>query len=150
VLNASGTGNVGIGTTSPSTNLSVQGNGLFSGTAFFGGAITATSTLTLSALGTPAGTLLARMQQGNSSRPRHSRSRGLALAKGNFIVGNDAGIAQATSSIFISSTGQVGIGTTTPQGKLVVSSAHGDVIFDVPTNTNALQTFSVGGVAKGT
>jgi hypothetical protein len=36
------------------------------------------------------------------------------LAKGNFIVGNDAGVAQATTSIFISSTGQVGIGTTTP------------------------------------
>ena len=36
------------------------------------------------------------------------------LAKGNFLVGNDAGVAQATSSIFISSTGNVGIGTTSP------------------------------------
>jgi len=40
----------------------------------------------------------------------------ISLAKGNFIVGNDAGVAQATSSIFISSTGNVGIGTTTPGG----------------------------------
>ncbi len=36
------------------------------------------------------------------------------LAKGNFLVGSDSGIAQATSSIFISSLGNVGIGTTTP------------------------------------
>ena len=37
-----------------------------------------------------------------------------ALTKGNFIVGNDAGVAQATSSLFISSTGNIGISTTSP------------------------------------
>ena len=37
-----------------------------------------------------------------------------ALAKGNFLVGDDVGAAQATSTIFISSTGKVGIGTTNP------------------------------------
>ena len=45
-------GNIGIGTTSPSTNLAVQGNSYFSGTSFFGSAITATSTLTVSGLAT--------------------------------------------------------------------------------------------------
>jgi hypothetical protein len=37
-----------------------------------------------------------------------------ALAKGNFLVGNDAGTAQATSSIFVSSLGLIGVGSTTP------------------------------------
>jgi len=37
-----------------------------------------------------------------------------SLTKGYFLVGNDVGTAQATSTIFISSTGNVGIGTTTP------------------------------------
>lgn len=39
---------------------------------------------------------------------------GINLTKGNFLVGDDTGVAQATSTIFISSTGQVGIGTTSP------------------------------------
>ncbi len=37
-----------------------------------------------------------------------------ALTKGYFLVGDDAGTAQATSTIFISSMGKVGIGATTP------------------------------------
>ncbi|MBI2175206.1 MAG: hypothetical protein HYU35_00530, partial [Parcubacteria group bacterium] len=45
-------GLVGIGTTSPAQLLSVHGNLYTSGSAFFGGAITATSTLTLSGQGT--------------------------------------------------------------------------------------------------
>ena len=40
-------GRVGIGTTSPASLLSVHGNGYFSGTGFFGGAITGTSTLNI-------------------------------------------------------------------------------------------------------
>ena len=44
----------------------------------------------------------------------------ISLTKGYFIVGDDAGTAQATSTIFISSTGNVGIGTTTPAFSLDV------------------------------
>ncbi|QQG42382.1 MAG: DUF5011 domain-containing protein [Candidatus Giovannonibacteria bacterium] len=54
-------GNVGIGTTSPGALLSVQGSGYFSGTGFFGGAITATSTLNVTGLltfGNASGTQL--------------------------------------------------------------------------------------------
>ncbi len=43
---------IGIGTTSPSQILSLQGSEYVSGTSFFGGAITATSTFTLSGLAT--------------------------------------------------------------------------------------------------
>lgn len=43
------------------------------------------------------------------------------LTKGNFLVGNDAGVAQATSTIFISSMGNIGIGSTTPWGMLSVT-----------------------------
>lgn len=45
----------------------------------------------------------------------------ISLTKGNFLVGNDAGIAQATSTIFISSLGSVGIATSTPGAKLSVT-----------------------------
>src|SRR3989338_9202459 len=38
--------NVGIGSTTPTSTLSVQGNSYVSGTSFFGGALTATSTVT--------------------------------------------------------------------------------------------------------
>jgi hypothetical protein len=47
----------------------------------------------------------------------------LSLTKGYFAVGSDSNVAQATSTIFISSTGNVGIGTTTPQWPLQVSNA---------------------------
>ena len=45
----------------------------------------------------------------------------ISLTKGYFIVGDDGGLAQATSTIFISSTGNVGIGTTTPWTTLTVN-----------------------------
>jgi len=44
------------------------------------------------------------------------------LTKGYTIVGDDSGTAQATSSIFISSTGNVGIGTTSPSAILQLST----------------------------
>jgi hypothetical protein len=51
---------------------------------------------------------------GGGSSSGLSALAGAALAKGNFLVGNDAGVSQATSTIFLASNGNVGIGTTTP------------------------------------
>lgn len=65
----------------------------------------------------------------------------LPLTKGNFIVGNDAGIAQATSTIFITSLGQVGIGTQTPidvnaNAKLTIAGISSqDIIASTTDNT---------------
>lgn len=62
---------------------------------------------------------------------------GAALAKGNFLVGNDAGLAQATSSIFISSTGLIGIGSTTPGSLLSIGgSGTGWNFYDNATTTS--------------
>ncbi|MFA6198757.1 MAG: hypothetical protein WC734_06450, partial [Patescibacteria group bacterium] len=50
----------------------------------------------------------------------------ISLDKGYMIIGGDNGLAQATSSLFMSSTGFVGIGTTTPASKLSVFSSVGN------------------------
>ncbi len=52
VLSVTSTGRVGIGSTTPNATLSVNGNSYISGTAFFGGGITSTSTLNISGLST--------------------------------------------------------------------------------------------------
>jgi hypothetical protein len=66
---------------------------------------------------------------------------GFSLTKGNFLVGNDAGTAQATSTIFISSTGNVGIGTTSPYAKLSVAGQTVAEYFTA-TSTTATSTFA--------
>lgn len=50
----------------------------------------------------------------------------LPVPKGSFVIGNDAGVAQATSSIFVSSTGNIGIGSTTPAFTFSVNTAGSD------------------------
>ena len=48
----------------------------------------------------------------------------LNLAQGNILVGDASGNAIATSSLFVASDGNVGIGTTSPTGRLTVSSEN--------------------------
>lgn len=77
-----------------------------------------------------------------------------SLAKGNFIVGNDANVAQATTSIFISSTGFVGHATTTPWGLLSVNpdalgSGVPEFVIGSSTTTHLIVT-GAGNVGIGT
>jgi hypothetical protein len=92
----------------------------------WGGTQTFTNAPVFTSLGTAAGTFLAVNATGLVIATTTPSGGGwdnlldISLTKGNFIVGNDEGTAQATSTIFISSTGKVGIGTTTPNNLLQV------------------------------
>lgn len=65
----------------------------------------------------------------------------LNLTKGNFLVGNDVGVAQATSSVFVSSTGGVGIASTTPFTKLSIGS--GSVLVNEYRETATSTTYTL-------
>jgi len=134
-------GNVGIGTTSPSQALSVNGGMLFtaSSTGMNGINLTA-GCYAINGVCIGAGGAVNLI--------------GAALTKGNFLVGNDAGLSQATSTIFISSTGNVGIGATAPNGKLEIvgsnANTDGAVFGPVTTDNNfAIQTYIDAGVGGG-
>ncbi len=100
-------GNVGIGTTSPSTTLAVEGNQYTSGSAFFGGAITATSTLTLSSLGLPAGSFIAVDASGKLIA---TSSPALIGTPGQVAYFSGTNTAMGTSSLFINTNGSINVG----------------------------------------
>lgn len=143
--NGTGTG-TGLGTTSPvaAGNLLVYSStgagsafGVGTSTPSLGTGLSYSGTLG-SFVGGAAGTLsLTGVAPGS-----------IALPKGNFLVGNDAGAAQATSTIFISSIGNVGIGTTSPAFPLSVSTLAQQAgtlsLLTVASTTNAA-IFSVNG-----
>ncbi|MCX6819768.1 MAG: helix-turn-helix domain-containing protein [Candidatus Adlerbacteria bacterium] len=94
---ATSAGSVGIGTTTPTSALSVQGNSYHSGTAFFGGAITATSTLTLSPLGTAAGTFIAVNASGQIIATTTPSTSGVTSVTGTWPVISSGGTTPAIS-----------------------------------------------------
>jgi len=108
-------GNVGIGTTSPYAKLSVVGQTV---SEYF----TATSTSATSTL--PYLTTTGLQATSWVDFPSGSlQATDTSLTKGYFIVGDDNGVSQATSTIFVSSGGNVGIGTAGPDGSLHVHTA---------------------------
>ncbi|KKW06369.1 MAG: hypothetical protein UY42_C0037G0008 [Parcubacteria group bacterium GW2011_GWA2_49_16] len=75
---------------------------------------------------------------------------GSALTKGYFIVGDDAGLAQATSTIFLSTSGNVGIGTTSPAKLLhIYNSAGATLQIDGGASTQKYIRFATENVFAG-
>ena len=110
-LRITATGNIGIGTSTPATKLSVEGT-------------------IYSALGgfqLPDGTIIDEASDLGTAFLAHSQ----------IYVGNSAGGAEATSSIIVSDLGNMGVGTTTPQYKFSVNSATStENLFQIATTTN--------------
>lgn len=147
-------GNVGIGTTSPASLLSVHGTGYISSSLFVGGAITATSTLNVTGLTT----------LGNASTTQigSTGSAYFATTNGNVgigtttpysrlsVWGGGTGTGQLFSLVNSASTtlmqvldnGNIGIGTTSPYAKL---SVVGEVVARNFTATSTTATSTIAG-----
>jgi hypothetical protein len=161
-------GNVGIGTTSPFALLSVAGIGSFDdyvrASYFTAASTTATSTFAggveanlLNITSTTATSTFANGIQltGGCFRMPDGSCAGtgagggwnslddIVLTKGYTIVGDDAGLGQATSSLFMSSTGNIGVGSTTPFAKLSVHANWGEnntSLFEISSSTASATT----------
>ncbi len=114
------TGNVGIGTTSPFTTLGISGDSYFTATSTFAKGISIASStpdITSNALYNNAGTLYWN----------GSAVGAITGTEGQTVVMNSSGTQVATSTLFITSASRVGIGTTTPSGRLHVSNGNSGV-----------------------
>jgi hypothetical protein len=151
-LQIASTGNVGIGTTSPSATLAVQGNSYFAGSVYATGSLTAVGafgeTVSLAPFGgnaymslTGAGQLNISLTGGGVSQFGATGDMrfdidGDANGSGHvFVVNNDAG---AHNLLTILDTGNAGFGTTSPFAKLSVHGMPGapsSVLFAVATST---------------
>ena len=126
-------GNVGIGTTNPTKKLDVIGDGSFSTNLNVGG------TLTLPQ-GAASGYLLTSDSSGNASwvsatgiGGTYTASNGITLTGSNFKLGGALTEATRlnignTEVLYLSTAGNVGIGTTNPQSLLHVGIAQGTVL----------------------
>lgn len=121
ILQTIATGKVGIGTTSPSATLAVQGSGLISGDLSLAN-LTATGTAT-------AGMLTV----------------GSAVATSTFSTG---GLTVGTSQFVVQQTsGKVGVGTTSPSELLSIA---GNVLASGTLNANSVTTNSLTRTGQGT
>ena len=116
------TGNLGIGDTTPASLLTVGNGDLFqvnsTGAIAAATGITSSGTITLSDLA--GGGFLTTDGSGVLSTTTISSSD-LSLTNGYVFRGSSANVAEATSTLFIADSGNVGVGTTNPTTPLFVS-----------------------------
>ncbi|OYV28110.1 MAG: hypothetical protein B7W98_00260, partial [Parcubacteria group bacterium 20-58-5] len=148
-------GNVGIASTSPSATLSVNGTGYFSGTSFFGGALTATSSLTFSNF---VGMLSSNGTSGVSARTLTGTANQITVTNGDGTAGNPTFslpstlvFTNATSTNFFASrltantfsAGQTASTTIDSAGNLLVAGTlgvTGNTTLSNATSTNFFAT----------
>ncbi|MEK7060555.1 MAG: helix-turn-helix domain-containing protein, partial [Patescibacteria group bacterium] len=106
LLNFSAGGNLGIGTTTPSNLLSVHGNSYVSGTSFFGGALTATSSLIFSNF---TGILSSNGTSGVSARTLTGTANQITITNGDGTAGNPTFSLPSLLSFTNASTSQFSI-----------------------------------------
>ncbi len=120
-LNITASGSVGIGSTTPAALLGVNGSG------FFGGNLTATGTLNITGLST-----LGLLTATNATTTNFAVTGTSSFASSLILSGSAANIALGSNylsgdggdeGIFIDSSGNVGLGTTTPSNRLELVSA---------------------------
>ena len=114
-------GKVGIGTTSPTSLFSVQGNSYFSGTSFFGGALTATSTLNVTGLTTLVNATTTQLTTTNST---------YLATSGGFV-----GVGTTTPSNLFSVHGAGYISSTLFVGGAITSTSSVASIFPYASTT---------------
>ncbi|MBI3442636.1 MAG: hypothetical protein HY007_02630 [Candidatus Sungbacteria bacterium] len=136
-------GNVGVGTTTPSQLFSVHGNSYISGTLYLGAAVTATSTLNVTGLTTLGNASTTQIgSTGSAYFGTTSGSVGVgttspwglsAIEQGtetySFVVSNNGSSTPALSVNGVNGNGKIGVGTTTPYAG-----------FSIQSNLDALNT----------
>jgi hypothetical protein len=154
-------GNVGIGTTSPASTLSVQGTGYISGSLFVGGSITSTSssastfpfastTVITSSLSSTTNLNISSIASGSLLKTTTAGSVVAAVAGSDYVTG--AGLATAFPFTPTTNFGAVANSTSTPiwfqagiqsssTNQLGTTNIFGNLGFAATTSTSTLATF---------
>ncbi|MFA5877624.1 MAG: hypothetical protein WC880_04680, partial [Candidatus Paceibacterota bacterium] len=140
---------LGLGTTSPVSTLSVQGNAYTSGTSFFGGAITATSTFTSTATSPntlPYASTTALTVSGNTFLTGLSGPNGLAINSAGQVYTAATSTLSTISGTLSTSQGGTGVNASAYTG---IFGINNGVVYNAATTTySSGLTYSAGNVTN--